>query len=72
MLIRWNDDPTKPLGNPVSHGQPTWFVLPHEFHTEALKQASTADTGRAKKARDWLDGKGPDEWPYDPDDFPNI
>jgi hypothetical protein len=72
MLIRWNDDPDKPRGNPVSHGHPTWFVLPAEFHTEALKQAGTADAGRAEKAREWLNGCGPDKWPYDPSEFSNV
>jgi len=69
MLIRWNDDPNKPLGNPVSHGNATWFVLPREFHTEALAHAAITNAGRAKKAREWLDGCGPDVWPYDPGEF---
>lgn len=72
MLIRWNDDPDKPRGNPISHSHPTWFVLPSDFHEKALTQASTADVARAKKAGDWLNGEGPDEWPYDPDEFPNL
>ncbi len=69
MLIRWNDDPSKPLGNPVSHGYPTWFVLPDAFHGEALKHV---EGGTAQKARDWLKGKGPDEWLYDPKEFPGV
>jgi len=72
MLIRWNDDPDKPLGNPVSHGHPTWFVLPIEFHDEALKQVANTDAELAKKSREWLKDCGPDEWPYGPDEFPNV
>ena len=72
LLIRWNDDPDKPLGNPVSHSQPTWFVLPDTFYAAALNEAKGADAERAKKAREWLEGHGPDEWPYDPDEFPEA
>src|SRR5829696_9146794 len=35
LAARWNGDAGRPKGNPVSHGMPTWFVLPREF-TEAL------------------------------------
>jgi hypothetical protein len=28
LLIRWNGDPEHMMGNPVSHANPTWFVLP--------------------------------------------
>ncbi len=71
MLIRWNDDPAKPLGNPVSHGHPTWFVLPLEFHDEALKHASKEDPVRAQRAADWLNHHGSEHWPYDPDEYPD-
>jgi hypothetical protein len=27
VAIRWNGNTGRPRGNPVSHGQPTWFVL---------------------------------------------
>jgi hypothetical protein len=72
LLIRWNDDKTKPLGNPVSHSWPTWFVLPKEFHPTALEKAADEHPGRATKARDWLSGHGPDDWPYDADEFPEA
>ncbi len=72
MLIRWNDDPSKPLGNPVSHGYPTWFVLPDAFHTEALKHVRGASDEIADKAKAWLANNGPEEWPYDPTEFPNV
>jgi len=36
LVCRWNGDKEEgSKGNPVSHGQPTWFVLPDEF-IEAL------------------------------------
>jgi len=31
LAARWNGDEERPKGNPVSHGVPTWFVLPGEF-----------------------------------------
>lgn len=31
LAARWNGDDERPKGNPVSHGMPTWFVLPREF-----------------------------------------
>lgn len=31
LATRWNGDEARPKGNPVSHGVPTWFVLPDEF-----------------------------------------
>lgn len=27
IASRWNGDDTRPLGNPVSRGRPTWFVV---------------------------------------------
>src|ERR1700722_18889228 len=35
LAARWNGDEARPKGNPVSHGMPTWFVLPQEL-TEPL------------------------------------
>jgi hypothetical protein len=31
LAARWNGNAERPKGNPVSHGMPTWFVLPREF-----------------------------------------
>ena len=31
LAARWNGDDARPKGNPVSHGIPTWFVLPDDF-----------------------------------------
>ena len=53
LLIRWNGDPSKPLGNPVSHGNPTWFVLPSDTHWAML---GLADPAKRLKAAQWLDG----------------
>jgi len=30
LAARWNGDDERPKGNPVSHGMPTWFVLPRK------------------------------------------
>ena len=69
LLIRWNDDPDKPLGNPVARGRPTWFVLPKLFHNAALQEAANANAVKAKKAHEWLDNIGVDEWQYEPGEF---
>ena len=34
--IRWDGKSNKEKGNPTSHGQPTWFLLPHEVVDPAL------------------------------------
>lgn len=31
LAVRWNGNETKPLGNPHSRGQPTWFIVPEEL-----------------------------------------
>jgi hypothetical protein len=31
LAARWNGDDDRPKGNPVSHGMPTWFILPDEL-----------------------------------------
>jgi virulence-associated protein VagC len=36
LAARWNGDDDRPKGNPVSHGMPTWFVLPREFAAPLL------------------------------------
>jgi len=72
LLIRWNDDPNKPLGNPVSHGKPTWFVLPEELQEKALEIAQNGGSRTASEARNWLKNSGPDNWPYDPTEFQDL
>jgi len=53
LLIRWNGEPDKPLGNPVSHGNPTWFVLPSDLHWAAL---ALANPSNRLEAINWLNG----------------
>jgi hypothetical protein len=31
LACRWNGSEEQPKGNPTSHGNPTWFMLPDEF-----------------------------------------
>jgi hypothetical protein len=35
--IRWNGDKARPQGNPSSHGQPTWFIVPKELEEAFLE-----------------------------------
>ena len=72
LLIRWNDDASKPLGNPISRSRPTWFVLPGTFRQAALKEVALSNPERARKAEGWLEGEGDDEWPYNADEFPEA
>lgn len=39
LAIRWNwkDDPGD-KGNPVSHGMPTWFILPKDLYETLLRE----------------------------------
>ena len=41
LATRWNGDDIRPKGNPVSHGMPTWFVLPDEFIVPLLAELAT-------------------------------
>jgi hypothetical protein len=59
LLVRWNGDKDRPLGNPVSHGYPTWFVMPDEFHHAALEQVSEPNRSNAKS---WLNGGDIKHW----------
>ena len=65
LAARWNGDDERPKGNPVSHGMPTWFVLPREF----LDPLLSSDLIRAEKknvARTYLGiAAGRNRW----DDF---
>ena len=36
LAARWNGDENRPKGNPVSHGVPTWFILPAAFFEPLL------------------------------------
>ena len=59
LLMRWRGTVDMPLGNPVSHGNPTWFVVPDD---PALQSALLGIAGQfeADSARSWLAG-GPGE-----------
>ncbi len=63
LLIRWNGDTDHPMGNPVSHANPTWFVLPPDLHAVTL---SLVLEPNRTSATDWLVGSDPSEWtdPY--------
>lgn len=39
LAIRWNwkDDPSD-KGNPVSHGMPTWFIVPPDLYETLLRE----------------------------------
>ena len=53
LAARWNGDDKRPKGNPVSHGMPTWFVLPREF-TEPLLAADLIPEEKKSVARAYL------------------
>ena len=59
LLVRWNGDTDHPLGNPVSHSHPTWFVLPKDMHSAVL--ALIPDPNRSS-AEAWLAGRDPNVW----------
>lgn len=59
VAIRWNGDTDMPRGNPVSHGQPTWFVLgkangylARAVEDAALQKAECSPSGLAAKYRE--------------------
>ena len=59
LLIRWNGDADRPKGNPVSHAQPTWFVLPEDLHVATLSAVSEPNR---TSATEWLAGGNPTRW----------
>jgi hypothetical protein len=46
--LRWNGDSEDKIGNPQSHGNPTWFVLPDEL-TQVVRQFAEELGHRAEK-----------------------
>ena len=43
-VIRWNGSGNEPgMGNPQSHGYPTWFVLPDEIAEMVLRAETVAN-----------------------------
>src|SRR5437016_11906694 len=41
IATRWNGDDERPLGNPCSHGQATWFVV-DDYVAQGVEQAARA------------------------------
>jgi hypothetical protein len=60
LLVRWNGDARQSMGNPVSHANPTWFVLPHDFRDLILN--NLVANPNQMSAREWLTGAEPSEW----------
>ena len=57
LATRWNGDDLRPKGNPVSHGVPTWFVLPDEFIEPllaALASKNLLSSAKAELVRGFL------------------
>ena len=67
--IRWNgSSDEQPLGNPQSHGNPVWFLVPEEFQDAVLARAQelapettleagyrdmASDAEREREAAEW-------------------
>ena len=54
LLVRWNGQPDKPKGNPISTGHPTWFVLPEVLWKGALTEATIYSPSAVAAAVAWL------------------
>lgn len=54
LAARWNGDEERPKGNPVSHGVPTWFVLPGEFIDPLLAVDNLIPEEKKSVARAYL------------------
>ena len=56
VATRWNGNRDKPLGNPVSHGHATWFVIDgyvaESVEQAARKAAQNSPTGLLSKYRE--------------------
>jgi hypothetical protein len=69
LLVRWNGDPDHLMGNPVSHANPTWFMLPEDFHDLLLTLVLAPNQSNAKH---WLAGGEPTAWVTPAwEEFPN-
>jgi hypothetical protein len=60
LLVRWNGDASRPLGNPVSSANPTWFVLPDDFY-EVVLDNLVSEPNRTS-GKQWLGGSDPSHW----------
>ena len=63
---RWNGDAKRPLGRPVAHGKPIWFMLPTDLWVPIMTPA--APDG-ARSALTWLQGDDGNE-PVEPAHYP--
>ena len=54
LAIRWF---TTPMGNPSSHGYPTWYILPEELHESILDFAAKEQHTCVDKIKDYLNNK---------------
>ncbi|OFW45004.1 MAG: hypothetical protein A3J28_06845 [Acidobacteria bacterium RIFCSPLOWO2_12_FULL_60_22] len=68
--FRWNGDEDSPIGNPQSHGKPTWSILPEKLAEAVLEtveqlnngglldgyRAMAADPEREAEAQEWCEG----------------
>lgn len=54
IAARWNGNDERPKGNPVSHGMPTWFVLPREFAEPLLEARDLVPEEKKSVARAYL------------------
>lgn len=56
LVLRWNGNEDKPLGNPQSRGLPTWFVMPEQHVPQVLETRHFGfSDDKLKFARDFLD-----------------
>ena len=46
IAIRWNGQGRKGIGNPQSHGRPTWFVVPNELAQTIREKAEELNATR--------------------------
>jgi len=42
IAMRWNGSSHQPLGNPVSRGRATWFVVDSDYFAEKVEEAARA------------------------------
>jgi hypothetical protein len=47
LAIRWNGNRQHPKGNPISRGQPTWFIVPEQLEASTLEGAKIPQDKRA-------------------------
>lgn len=67
LVIRWNGNDERPLGNPQSSSHPTWFLLPRFLAlavAQVLAQMQVTgykgiDANGLRAALDWLHGEPP-------------